>query len=47
MLKKITQFARQDIEELLQAKVNLKTWVKVKKEWRDNPFLLKELGYKK
>jgi GTP-binding protein Era len=46
MLKKINQNARRDIEEFLKAKVNLKTWVKVKKEWRDNPFLLKELGYK-
>ena len=46
MLKKITQYAKGDISELLQDKVNLKIWVKVKKEWRDNPFLLKELGYK-
>lgn len=47
MLKKITKYAAQDIEKLLQDKVKLKIWVKVKKEWRDNPFLLNELGYKK
>lgn len=47
MLKKITKYSREDIEEFLRIKVNLKIWVKVKKEWRDNPFLLNELGYKK
>lgn len=47
MLKKISTYSRQDIEEFLKIKVNLKIWVKVKKEWRDNPFLLNELGYKK
>ena len=40
-------FARYEIERLLNAKVNLKIWVKVRKEWRDNNLLLKELGYKK
>ena len=38
---------RYEIEKLLNAKVNLKIWVKVRKEWRDNNLLLKELGYKK
>jgi GTP-binding protein Era len=47
MLKKISTYARQDIEKLLGQKVYLKLWVKVKKEWRDNPLILKELGYKK
>lgn len=47
MLKKISKYSREDIEEFLRIKVNLKIWVKVKKEWRDNPFLLNELGYKK
>lgn len=46
MLKKISTYARQDIEKVLNSKVNLKVWVKVKKEWRDSNFLLKELGYK-
>lgn len=46
MLKKITKYAKMDIEKMLKEKTNVKIWVKVKKEWRDNPFLLKELGYK-
>lgn len=46
MLKKISTYARQDIEKFLEEKVNLRVWVKVKKEWRDSSFLLKELGYK-
>jgi GTPase len=45
-LKKISTYARQDIEKFLGTKVYLKLWVKVKKEWRDNTSLLKELGYK-
>lgn len=46
MLKKISTYARQDIEKFLNARVNLKLWVKVKSDWRDSSFLLKELGYK-
>ncbi len=46
MLKKISTYARQDIEKFLNEKVNLKIWVKVKSEWRDSSFVLKELGYK-
>lgn len=46
MLKKISTYSRQDIEKFLDAKVYLELWVKVKKEWRDSPSLLKELGYK-
>jgi GTPase len=46
MLKRITEYAKSDIEKLLQARVKLKIWVKVRKEWRDNPLYLKELGYK-
>lgn len=46
-LKKIGQYARMDIERFLDSRVNLKIWVKVRKEWRDNPLFLKELGYKK
>ena len=46
-LKKIGETARYEIERFLHAKVNLKIWVKVRKEWRDNQNLLKELGYKK
>lgn len=46
MLKRIGTDARREIEEFLQAKVNLKLWVKVKKDWRDSDFLLKNFGYK-
>ncbi|MDE6434185.1 MAG: GTPase Era [Lachnospiraceae bacterium] len=46
MLKKIGTQARRDIENLLDTKVNLKLWVKVKKDWRDSEFLLKNYGYK-
>ncbi len=46
-LKKIGETARYEIERFLHDKVNLKIWVKVRKEWRDNQNLLKELGYKK
>ena len=44
MLKRIGTDARREIEEFLQAKVNLKLWVKVKKDWRDSDFLLKNFG---
>lgn len=46
MLKKITQYAKQDLEAFLQCKVYLKIWVRVKKDWRDNNTVLRELGYK-
>ena len=46
MLKKIGSAARKDIEELLECKVNLQLWVKVKKDWRDSDFLLKNFGYR-
>lgn len=45
MLKKIGTNARFEIEKLLEQKVNLKLFVKVKKEWRDSDFLLKNFGY--
>jgi len=47
MLKKIGSAARYEIEKLLEAKVNLKLWVKVKKDWRDSDFLIKNFGYDK
>lgn len=47
MLKKIGSNARYEIEHLLDAKVNLKLWVKVKKDWRDSDFLIKNFGYNK
>ncbi|MCI9255663.1 MAG: GTPase Era, partial [Lachnospiraceae bacterium] len=45
MLKKIGSLARPDIEELVECQVNLKLWVKVKKDWRDSDYLLKNFGY--
>lgn len=47
MLKKIGSQARIDMENLLDCKVNLKLWVKVKKDWRDSDFLIKNFGYRK
>lgn len=47
MLKKIGSAARYEIERLLDTQVNLKLWVKVKKDWRDSDFLMKNFGYDK
>ena len=47
MLKKIGSTARFEIEKMLDLKVNLKLWVKVKKDWRDSDFLIKNFGYNK
>lgn len=46
MLKKIGSNARYGIEQLLDTHVNLKLWVKVKKDWRDTDTLLRNYGYK-
>lgn len=45
MLKKIGSTARFEIERMLEQKVNLKLWVKVKKDWRDSDYLIKNFGY--
>lgn len=45
MLKKIGSAARPEIEDLLEMQVNLQLWVKVKKDWRDSDFLMKNFGY--
>ncbi len=47
MLKKIGTLARQDMEDLLMAQVNLNLWVKVKKDWRDSDIMLKNFGFRK
>ncbi|MDO5336543.1 MAG: GTPase Era [Eubacteriales bacterium] len=47
MLKKIGSNARYELERMLEAKVNLRLWVKVKKDWRDSDFLIKNFGYDK
>lgn len=47
MLKKIGSNARYELEKMLDSKVNLKLWVKVKRDWRDSDFLIKNFGYDK
>jgi len=44
-LKEIGSLARADIEDMLQCRVFLQLWVKVKKDWRDSDFLIKNFGY--
>ena len=46
MLKKIGSAARFEIEALMGCRVNLKLWVKVRREWRDNELYLKNYGYR-
>ena len=46
MLKKIGSTARSEIEKMLDMQANLKLWVKVKKDWRDSDFLVKNFGYR-
>ena len=45
MLKKIGTAARVGIENMLEARVNLRLWVKVRKEWRDSDLYMKNYGY--
>lgn len=45
MLKKIGTQARREIENMMETKINLKLWVKVRKEWRDNDTQLRNFGY--
>ena len=45
MLKKIGTAARREIENLVDTQVNLKLWVKVRKEWRDSELYMKNYGY--
>ena len=46
MLKKISTMARNDCEKFMGTKVYLTTWVKVKENWRDSDFLVKNFGYR-
>jgi len=46
MLKQIGSKARPEIEAMLESQVNLRLWVKVKKDWRDSDLLLKNFGYR-
>jgi len=45
MLKRIGSAARRDLEKMMETKVNLQIWVKVRKEWRDSELLMKNYGY--
>lgn len=45
MLKRIGSAARREIEEMMETRVNLKLWVKVRKEWRDSELYMKNYGY--
>ena len=45
MLRKVGELARKDMEEFLDARVNLQTWVKVQESWRDSLAQLRNFGY--
>jgi GTP-binding protein Era len=45
MLKKISSMARADCEKFMGTRVYLTTWVKVKENWRDSDFLVRNFGY--
>lgn len=45
MLKKISTYARQDMENFFGCKVNLKTWIKVKEDWRNKENLMRSFGF--
>ncbi len=47
MLKKIGSLARREMEDLMDTKVNLQLWVKVRKDWRDSELYMKNYGYNK
>lgn len=47
MIKKISTYARQDIEQITGAQVFLSLWVRVEKDWREKENLLEKLGYNK
>ncbi len=46
MLRKIGSQARYEIEKMLEMKTNLQLWVKVKKDWRDSDYMIKNFGYR-
>ena len=45
MLKKIGTYAREDLEKMLGTKINLKTWVKVRKDWQDEESFVKKFKF--
>lgn len=46
MIKWIKEQSRKDIRKLLNSKVHLELWIKVKKDWKDRPMDLQTLGYR-
>ena len=46
MLKKISSMARSDCEKFMGTRVYLTTWVKVKENWRESDFLVRNFGYR-
>ena len=47
MIKKISEYAREDLEKMTGEKILLTLWVRVKKDWRDDDVMLNDLGYDK
>ena len=47
MIKKIGSYAREDMEKMLETKVNLQLFVKIKERWRDSDYLIKNFGFDK
>ncbi len=45
MLKKVGQYAREDMEKLLGKKVFLTLWVKIREDWRDDGYSIRDFGY--
>ena len=45
MLKRIGTYAREDLEEMLGIKINLKTWVKVRRDWQDEDSFVKKFKF--
>ena len=45
MIKRISTYAREDIEKFMGTKVYMETWVKVKANWRDNANCIRSQGY--
>lgn len=45
MLKRIGTYARHDLEKMLDKKINLKTWVKVKEDWQDQDTMVKKFKF--
>ncbi len=45
MLKRIGMYAREDLEKMLETKINLKTWVKVRKDWQDEDNIVKKFKF--